>query len=122
LFSGDPVAVVYPDGREVLLTPERADGLVALALLVALLWIKFRHRVDLWAVQSIADVELLTIDEGVAKSWALLRVHLASEQRRLNVSDLWAAATGLAHGIPVVTRDDDFGPVEGVAGLRVVRV
>jgi len=65
---------------------------------------------------------LLTIDEGVAKSWALLRVHLASEQRRLNVDDLWIAAAVLAHGIPVVTQDDDFGPVEGVAGLRVIRV
>jgi hypothetical protein len=44
LFSGDPVAVVYPDGREVLFTPKRADRLVAFALLVALLWIKFRER------------------------------------------------------------------------------
>ncbi|HEX3391342.1 MAG TPA: hypothetical protein VHS55_02150 [Solirubrobacteraceae bacterium] len=44
LFGGDPVAVIYPDGREVLFTPERANGLVALALLVALLWIRFRER------------------------------------------------------------------------------
>jgi len=29
LFSGDPVVVVYPDGREVLFTPEPAHGLVA---------------------------------------------------------------------------------------------
>ena len=29
LFSGDPVVVVYPDGREVLFTPEPARGLVA---------------------------------------------------------------------------------------------
>jgi hypothetical protein len=29
LFSGDPVVVVYPDGREVLFTPEPAPGLVA---------------------------------------------------------------------------------------------
>jgi len=44
LFSGDPVAVVYADGREVLFTPERAGGLVAVALLVALVWLKFRER------------------------------------------------------------------------------
>ena len=30
------------------------------------------------------------------------------------------AATALAHGIPVVSQDDDFDPVEGVGGLRVV--
>jgi predicted nucleic acid-binding protein len=38
------------------------------------------------------------------------------------VNDLWIAATALAHGLPVVTQDDDFSPVEGVAGLVVVRV
>jgi hypothetical protein len=44
LFSGDPVVVVYPDGREVLFTPEPAHGLVAAVLLVALFWIKLRER------------------------------------------------------------------------------
>ena len=44
LFSGDPVVVVYPDNREVLFTTERAHGLVAAALQVALFWIKLRER------------------------------------------------------------------------------
>jgi hypothetical protein len=26
------------------------------------------------------------------------------------------------HGVPVVTQDDDFAPIDGVAGLTVVRV
>jgi predicted nucleic acid-binding protein len=71
---------------------------------------------------ALSDVEVLVVDEAVAASWALLRVHLAESERRLNVNDLWIAATALTHGIPVVTQDDDFGPVEGVGGLRVVRV
>jgi predicted nucleic acid-binding protein len=73
-------------------------------------------------LEAIADVEVLVVDEAVAASWALLRVHLATAARRLNVNDLWVAATALAHGIPVVTQDEDFGPVEGVGGLEVVRV
>lgn len=73
-------------------------------------------------LESIADVEVLVVDEAVAASWALLRVHLAAAGRRLNVNDLWVAATALAHRIPVVTQDDDFGPVEGIGGLAVVRV
>lgn len=73
-------------------------------------------------LESIADIEQIPIDDAVARSWALLRVHLAKNKRRLNVNDLWIAATALAHGLPVVTQDDDFGPVDGVAGLRVVRV
>lgn len=71
---------------------------------------------------ALSDVEVLVVDEAVAASWALLRVHLAESGCRLNVNDLWIAATALTHQIPVVTQDDDFGPVEGVGGLRVVRV
>ena len=73
-------------------------------------------------LESIADIEQLPIDEAVARAWALLRVHLAKNKRRLNVNDLWIAATALAHGIPVVTQDDDFGPVDKLAGLSVRRV
>ncbi len=44
LLAGDPAAIVYPDGQEVLFTPERTTGVVALLLLVAALWIKLRDR------------------------------------------------------------------------------
>jgi predicted nucleic acid-binding protein len=73
-------------------------------------------------LETLSDVEVLAVDEVVAASWALLRVHLAESGRRLNVNDLWIAATALAHQMPVVTQDDDFEPVDGVGGLRVVRV
>jgi predicted nucleic acid-binding protein len=73
-------------------------------------------------LEAVADIELLPVDAAVAASWALLRVHLAETGRRLNVNDLWIAATALAHEIPVVTQDDDFGPIDGVAGLAVIRV
>ncbi|HTA16092.1 MAG TPA: type II toxin-antitoxin system VapC family toxin [Solirubrobacteraceae bacterium] len=73
-------------------------------------------------LEAVADIELLVVDGTVAASWALLRVHLAESGRRLNVNDLWIAATALAHEVPVVTQDDDFSPVDGVAGLSVIRV
>jgi predicted nucleic acid-binding protein len=73
-------------------------------------------------LQVTADLELLGVDEAVAAAWARLRVHLAEAGRWLNVNDLWIAATALANDIPVVTQDDDFEPVAGVAGLDVVRV
>jgi hypothetical protein len=44
LFSGDPAVVVYPDGQEVLFTPERTSGLAALLMLAALFWIKIREH------------------------------------------------------------------------------
>jgi hypothetical protein len=73
-------------------------------------------------LEAVADVETLPIDNAVAAAWALLRIHLAESKRRLNVNDLWIAATALAHDLPVVTQDDDFSPVEGVSGLQIVRV
>lgn len=73
-------------------------------------------------LESTADIEVLAIDAAVAAEWARLRVHLAESGRRVNVNDLWIAATAAAHGIPVVTQDDDFRPLEGARGLDVIRV
>lgn len=69
-----------------------------------------------------SDIELIGVDEGAARMWALMRVHLATTGRRLNVNDLWIAATAASRGLPLVTQDDDFGPVVGIGGLEVVRV
>ena len=73
-------------------------------------------------LQATADIEVLVIDGAVAASWARLRVHLAESGRRVNVNDLWIAATAVAHGLPVVTQDDDFDALAGTQGLDVIRV
>ena len=70
----------------------------------------------------VGDIEVVEIDEAAALMWAHMRVHLAQTGRRCNVNDLWIAATAASRGWAVVTQDDDFGPVEGVGGLQVVRV
>jgi predicted nucleic acid-binding protein len=73
-------------------------------------------------VDALGDVEVLPVDVDVARVWAQLRVQLAEAGRRVNVNDLWIAATAASRGLPVVTQDDDFAAVEGMAGLRVIRV
>ncbi len=73
-------------------------------------------------LEAVSDIELLPVDADVAASWALLRLHLADTGRRLNVNDLWIAATALAHQVPVVTQDEDFEPIDGVGGLSVIQV
>lgn len=73
-------------------------------------------------LEAAAEIEVIPIDEAVGAAWARLRIHLAETGRRLNVNDLWVAATALAHGLPVVTQDADFEPVEGAAGLQIIRV
>lgn len=44
LFNGDPVVVVYPDGREVLFTPAPSDRFASIFLSIAIFWIKLRER------------------------------------------------------------------------------
>ena len=70
----------------------------------------------------LSDVEVLPVDQRAAVAWARLRVHLAETGRRVNVNDLWIAACAVAHDLPVVTQDGDFDPLDGVAGLTIVRV
>jgi predicted nucleic acid-binding protein len=73
-------------------------------------------------LESTADIEVLAITAEVAAEWARLRVHLAESGRRVNVNDLWIAATAAANGLPVVTQDEDFAPLEGARGIDLIRV
>lgn len=73
-------------------------------------------------LDALRDIEVLQIDEPVANTWAEMLVHLANTGRRVNVNDLWIAATAAARDLPVVTHDSDFDPLEGLAGLQIVRV
>ena len=73
-------------------------------------------------LESVADIHALAVDEAAARVWARMRVHLAQTGRRVRVNDLWIAAVAAANSLPVVTQDDDFDPVRGVAGLAVIRV
>ena len=61
----------------------------------------------------------LPIDGDVADAWARLRILLRDAGRRMPVNDSWIAATALAHGVPVVTQDDDYVELDGLPVLRV---
>jgi predicted nucleic acid-binding protein len=73
-------------------------------------------------LDTLVDLEVLPVDEGAARAWARLRLHLAEQGRRINVNDLWIAAIALSRDLPVVTQDGDFDPLEGVDELAVIRV
>lgn len=73
-------------------------------------------------VDALADVRILPIDERAGIQWARMRVQLAEAGRRVDVNDLWIAATAVANGLPVVTQDADFDPLEGIAGLEIIQV
>jgi predicted nucleic acid-binding protein len=73
-------------------------------------------------LDAVADMTALPVDEEAARLWALLRVHLAETGRRVRINDLWIAAIAASKHLPVVTQDDDFDALEGVADLAIIRV
>lgn len=71
---------------------------------------------------ALGGLDPLPVDAAAATHWASLRVRLAEEGRRAKINDLWIAAVAAANGMPVVTQDDDFDPIEAVGGPPVIRV
>lgn len=73
-------------------------------------------------LDAIADMEVLPVDQEAATMWARLRIHLAEAGRRVRINALWIAAIAASRSLPIVTQDDNFGPLDGAAGLTVIRV
>ena len=64
----------------------------------------------------------LPVDDSVAEAWALLRIYAGETGRRVHINDLWIAATAMANRIPVYTQDSDFGLLDGIGDLSVIKV
>lgn len=76
----------------------------------------------LGTLNAASEIEALPADDAAAREWARLRVHLAESGRRLRINDLWIAAIATSRGLPVVTQDDDFDPLEGAPGVSLIKV
>jgi predicted nucleic acid-binding protein len=61
----------------------------------------------------------LVVDDRVAEAWARLRVTLRELGLGMPVNDSWIAATAMSLGVPVVTQDEDYVEVPGLAVIRV---
>lgn len=80
------------------------------------------RSIRLRTLTRLAGMELLGVDIRAAEIWAQMRVFLAERRRRINVNDLWVASVALAHGLPIVTQDDDFTALEEFPGLSIIKV
>jgi predicted nucleic acid-binding protein len=65
------------------------------------------------------ELDPVPVDDEVASHWARLRVMLRDHGQRMPVNDSWIAATAIALGVPVVTQDDDYPPLPGLAVIQV---
>jgi hypothetical protein len=73
-------------------------------------------------LESVADVEMLPVDDEAARMWARLRIYLAETGRRVRINDLWIAAIAASRALPVITQDEDFAALDGAANLTIIRV
>jgi predicted nucleic acid-binding protein len=62
----------------------------------------------------------LPVTDEVARAWSQMRAYLAASGSRVPINDVWIAATAAAYEMPVLTQDDDFDALNGVAGLTVI--
>jgi len=65
------------------------------------------------------SLDPIPVDDPVADAWARLRVNLRDRNLRMPVNDSWIAATAIAHGVPLVTQDDDYADVPGLEVIHV---
>jgi len=68
---------------------------------------------------SALSLDPIAIDQGVAETWARLRVSLREFGLRMRVNDSWIAATAMTLGIPIVTQDDDYLHAPGLEVIHI---
>lgn len=81
------------------------------------------RRADTLAVARAADP--IPVSEAVMVSWARLVAdcQAAGVHRTVKLTDALIAATAIEHGLPVVTRDDDFDQIaRACPALSVIKV
>lgn len=61
----------------------------------------------------------VSIDDSVAQAWSELRVRLRTAGKRMPVNDSWIAATAISLGLAIVSQDDDYDDLPGVAVIKV---
>lgn len=81
------------------------------------------RRADTLALARTADP--IPISEAVMLAWARLVTdcRAAGVHRTVKLTDALIAATGIEHGLPIVTQDEDYQQIARAhSSLRVIRV
>ena len=79
---------------------------------------RYAERLEAWLSQLISVVPVLEIKESTANHYARVRQQMKRDNRKIPPNDSWIAALALEHSQPILTRDTDFGAIEGVAVIR----
>ena len=76
-----------------------------------------RHRADYqkWLDRHLPLFEVLTVTDDTAVAYAAVRAALKRRGRPIPANDAWIASLAVQHQLPLLSRDEHFDAVEGVA-------
>jgi predicted nucleic acid-binding protein len=78
------------------------------------------HARRMRTFQSVQELfDPIPIDAAIARVFAALVAEARHQGHRPKAHDAWIAATAVAHGLPLYTRDDDFAAIPRVVVVRV---
>lgn len=77
------------------------------------------RRTSALHLPACATFEPLGIDEAVSEAWALLVSKLRAAKLRVPINDSWIAATAVAHGIAILTQDNDYAAMPDVEVITI---
>jgi len=75
-----------------------------------------RHRAayENWLREWVAAISLLDVDEETTRSYASIGLELKKRGTPIPTNDLWIAALGRQHSLPIISRDKHFDLVPGL--------
>lgn len=78
---------------------------------------KSRYRVTLegWLADAIRGSRILPITLATTVAYADVRERIQAKGRPIPQNDTWIAALAIEHDLPIISRDNHFDAVDGVA-------
>ena len=78
---------------------------------------RYRVKYEEWILRMISKCRVLDVDMRTAEAYADIRVELRRKGQPIPGNDIWIAALGRQHDLPILSRDRHYDAVSGI--LRI---
>lgn len=78
---------------------------------------RHRRRYEDWLARNVPLVEVATITSATADAYADVRIELKQAGNPLPQNDVWIAALARQHAFPVLSNDQHFDSISGIARI-----
>ncbi|MCK6533134.1 MAG: PIN domain-containing protein [Polyangiaceae bacterium] len=113
------IALLAGDARVAAILDAAGDVLVSAVVLGELTYGALNSRMadtNLARIRALRDeCRFAAVDEAVVAAYGRVRLDLKQRGRPIPENDIWIAATAIASGAAVLTRDEHFQEIDGLA-------